>query len=388
MRAITILRPSVLALAALLSVACSKPEAPPPPVRPVQLLQVKLVDAADTAVFAGFVAPRHESDLGFRIGGKVIARSVDMGARVTRGQMLARLDPADVGLQAQAQKAAVTAAETEFRYAQAEYDRYQNLFRQKFVSESALDQKRNALDSNRAKWEQAQAQLSVTQNQANYASLVAPDNGVITSVNVEAGQVVAAGQTVMKLAREEEREVAISVPESRIGELKSATAIAVVLWADPRKFYSARVREIAPAVDPVTRTFAVRVSILDPDPAVQWGMTANVAVGNRGASSSAVLPLTSIYRKDGQPAVWIYDQAARTVTLRSVEVGQYREDGVIVSSGLRDGEWVVTAGVHKLREGESVRPFEGGGDGKPATSPARAPASAPAAAPVKSANAV
>jgi len=180
----------------------------------------------------------------------------------------------------------------------------------------------------------------------------------------------------------------VRLPESRIGELKSATAIAVVLWADPRKFYSARVREIAPAVDPVTRTFAVRVSILDPDPGVQWGMTANVAVGNRGASSSAVLPLTSIYRKDGQPAVWIYDQAARTVTLRSVEVGQYREDGVIVSSGLRDGEWVVTAGVHKLREGESVRPFEGGGDGKPATSPARAPASAPAAAPVKSANAV
>jgi RND family efflux transporter MFP subunit len=214
--------------AAMLLSACAKPEPAPLPVRPVQLSQVKQGGTTDTAVFAGEVKPRHESDLGFRIAGKVIARSVDVGARVTRGQTLARLDPADVGLQADAQIAVVAAAETEYRYAQAEFERYQNLFRQKFVSESALDQKKNTRDSNRAKWEQARAQLSVTQNQANYATLVAPDNGVITAVGVESGQVVAAGQTVMKLAREDEHEVAISVPESRIGEVRAAKTLVVV----------------------------------------------------------------------------------------------------------------------------------------------------------------
>ena len=212
-------------------------------------------------MFAGEVKPRHESDLAFRIGGKVIARSVDVGARVTRGDVLARLDPADVGLQADAQKSAAAAAETEFRYAQSEYDRYQNLYRQKFISESALDQKRNALDTNRAKYEQAKAQLAVTRNQAGYATLVAPDNGVVTAVSVEAGQVVAAGQAVFRLAREDQREVAISVPENRVGELRRADTLGVVLWANPQKIYPARVREIAPAVDPVTRTFAVRVTV-------------------------------------------------------------------------------------------------------------------------------
>jgi multidrug efflux system membrane fusion protein len=347
-----------IALAALLAAGCAKHEPPSEPVRPVTLTQVKAGGVGDVAVFAGEVKPRHESDLAFRIGGKVIARNVDVGARVSRGDALARLDPADVGLQAEAQKAAAVAAETELRYAQVEYDRYQNLYRQKFVSASALDQKKNALDTNRAKFEQARAQLAVTRNQAAYATLVAPDDGVITALGVEAGQVVAAGQTVMKLAREEEREVAISGPENRIGEVRRADALGVALWADPKKVYAARVREIAPAVDPVTRTFAVRVSVLDADPAMQWGMTANVVVQGREVAGATLLPLTSLYRKDGAAAVWVFDPRAQRVSLRPVSVGQYREDGVLVTSGVVPGDWIVTAGVHKLREGEIVRPYE------------------------------
>ena len=350
-----------LALTALLMAAgCAKREPPPEPVRPVTLAQVKAGGTGEIAVFAGEVKPRHEGDLAFRIGGKVIARSVDVGARVARGQLLAKLDPADVGLQAEAQKAAATAAETEFKYAQSEYERYQNLYRQKFISESALDQKRNTLDTNRAKFEQAKAQLAVTRNQAGYATLVATDDGVITAVSVEAGQVVTAGQTVFKMAREDEREVAISVPENRIGELRRADALGVVLWANPQKVYPARVREISPAVDPVTRTFAVRLSVLERDPALQWGMTANVVAQSREPGNTTLLPLTSLYRKDGGAAVWVYDPNAQKVTLRPVTVGQYREDGVLVTSGLAPGEWIVTAGVHKLREGEVVRPYEGG----------------------------
>jgi multidrug efflux system membrane fusion protein len=355
--------------------ACSHPPPPAPAVRPVQLAEARAATGLAAAAFAGEVKPRHESDLGFRIPGKVIARYVDAGSRVTRGQVLARLDPADVGLQADAQRAAVTAAQNEVTFAQAEYERYESLYRQKFVSASALDQKRNALDTNRAKLAQSRAQLAVTQNQASYAALTAPEAGVVTSVQAEAGQVVAAGQSVMKIAREDEREVAIAVPESRLGELKAAAALGVVLWADRTRVYPARVREIAPSVDPVTRTFAVRVAVLQPDAALQWGMTANVVL--QGADIDGVIvPLTSIHREGDRPAVWIYDPQTQQVALRPVTIAQYREDGAIVGSGVSPGERVVAAGVHKLLPGQKVRPYDGPGaeaaPGAP-TTPAPAP---------------
>ena len=343
--------------------ACGAKDKPPEIVRPVQLTQVKLGGANTTAVFAGEVKPRYEADLGFRIGGKLVARYVDMGARVKKGQALARIDPADVGLQAEAAKAQVAATETEWKFAQAEYDRYQSLLKEKFISASALDAKRNTLDANRAKYEQARANLAVAQNQASYATLVASDDGVITAVNADAGQVVAAGQAVFRLARAEQREVAISVPENRIGELTGARQLFVALWANPQKLYPAKVREVSPSVDAVTRTFAVRVAIANPDPAVQWGMTANVGVLGDSAPNAAVLPSTSIYQQDGKPAVWRFDPVTKQVSLAPVTIGQYREDGVLVTSGVSDGDWIVAAGVHKLLPGQVVRPYESGSTG-------------------------
>jgi multidrug efflux system membrane fusion protein len=357
--------------------ACGAKDKPTEPVRPVQLTQVKLGGANATAVFAGEVKPRYEADLGFRIGGKLVTRYVDMGARVKKGQPLARIDPADVGLQAEAAKAQVAATETEWKFAQAEYDRYQGLLKEKFISASALDAKRNTLDANRAKYEQAKANLAVAQNQASYATLTASDDGVITAVNADSGQVVTAGQPVFKLARAEQREVAISVPENRIGELTGAKQLVVALWADPKKRYPATVREVSPSVDAVTRTFAVRVSIANPDPAVQWGMTANVGVLGDGAPNSAVLPSTSIYQQDGKPAVWRFDPVTKQVSLTPVTIGQYREDGIVVTSGLREGDWIVAAGVHKLLPGQVVRPYEEGSTeaGPAAAAPTAASAS-------------
>jgi RND family efflux transporter MFP subunit len=358
-----------LALATL--AGCGKPVPVPEPVRPVQLAQVSLGAMTETSGFAGEVKPRHETDLAFRIGGKIVARSADVGARVKKGQLLARLDPTDVGLQSEAAKAAVAAAEAEYTYAKAEYARYQNLFEQKFVSGSALDQKQNAFNANRAKYDQAKAQLAVAQNQSAYAALSAPENGVITAVSAESGQVVAAGQPVLRLAREDEREVAFSVPENRIDELARAKEIGVALTANPQKIYPARVREIAPSVDPVTRTFAVRVAILAPDAALKWGMTATVGLVAAGPANAVLLPLASLYRQDDKPAVWVYDPATHKVALRPVTIGQYGEDGVTVTAGLANGEWVVTAGVHKLRPGQTVRPYEDGARGaKPAAAPA------------------
>ena len=348
---------AVVAAAAILA-GCGAPPPPKEVVRPVQLTQVSIGAPGSAAVFAGEVKPRHEADLGFRIGGKIVTRSVDVGARVKKGQVLARLDPADVGLQAEAAKAQVAATETEYRFAQAEYQRYQKLLDEKFISASALDAKRNTLDANRAKHEQAKANLAVSQNQASYATLVAGEDGVVTTVNAEPGQVVAAGQSVVRIAREEEREVAISVPENRIGEVKNAGALVVALWAQPGKTYRGRVREVSPAVDPTTRTFAVRVTIDDADASVQWGMTANVGVLGASESNVALLPLTSIYHHEGKPAVWRFDPASGKVAISPVEIGQYREDGVIVTSGVRSGDWIVTAGVHKLIPGQVVRPYE------------------------------
>ncbi len=363
-------------LLAVIAVAgCARHEPPAPAVPPVQLVRVALGGLTNGTVFAGEVKPRHEADLAFRIGGKIVARSVEAGTRVRSGQPLARLDPADVGLQADAGKAAVAAAEAEYTFAKSEFDRYQNLHREQFVSASALEQKRNLHNAAVARLDQARAQLAVTQNQAAYATLVAPFDGIVTAVTAEPGQVVAAGQSIAKLARMDEREVAISVPENRVGELAQATRLGVFLWANPAKVYAARVREVAPAVDAVTRTFAVRVSILDADPAVQWGMTANVGLSSDAGATSALVPLPALYRKGADPAVWVYDAQSKSVSLRPVSVGQYREDGIVVTAGLADGEWVVAAGVNKLTPGQRVRPYEGGSGAVPP-----APSAAPVAA--------
>jgi RND family efflux transporter MFP subunit len=349
-----------------LAVGCAKHEPPVETVRPVQLVRVSAGGTASMSVFAGEVKPRHEADLAFRIGGKLVERRVDVGAFVRKGQLLAHLDPSDVALQARAAQAAVAAARTEATFAKAEFERFENLHRQKFVSASALDQKRNAMTVADARLEQAQAQLAVSRNQAEYASLFAPEDGVITAIGAEAGQVIASGQSVMRLARTDEREVAIAVPENRIGELRTAPQLAAVLWANPGKLYQARVREIAPSVDAVTRTFAVRVAVPDADAALGWGMTANVVVAGAGAAGSVLLPLTSVYHTpEGKPAVWIYDPGEQKVDLRPVALGAYREDGVLVTAGVRDGEWVVAAGVNKLQAGQRVRPYEEPGKPRP-----------------------
>ncbi len=357
-RVISMLASMAGGLALLAVGACARHEPPPQVVRPVQMMQVALKSSGDQTVYAGEVKPRYEGDLGFRIGGKIVARMVDVGAKVNKGQLLARLDPADAGLQTDAAKAQLAAAETEFSFAKAEFERYQGLLDQKFISQSALDAKRNAMNSTKAKFEQAKAQLAVTRNQASYATLTADRDGIITVVNAEVGQVVQAGQAVFRLAQADEREVLVNVPENRLAELKSAKRLGVVLWANPGRVYQAKVREIAPAVDATTRTFATRVSIVDADAAVRWGMTANLVLQGEGIADSALLPLTAVYQKEGKPAVWIFDPASKQVNLRAVEVGMYREDGVVVRSGLQSGEWVVTAGVHKLVPGQPVRPFD------------------------------
>jgi RND family efflux transporter MFP subunit len=341
------LRAPLLAVAAglaLVLAACGEntppPDAPRADAKLVKALKVGAGDTAAGSRYSGEVRARYESLLGFRVGGKIVARLVDAGARVSAGQPLARLDPVDAQL-------AASQAEANRALAAAELKRSEELREKNFISQAALDAKQTAAKA-------ADAQAGLAKNQAAYTTLAADAAGVIAAVLAEPGQVVSAGQGVFRLARDGEREVAIAVPESRIGGLKVGDPASVELWADGTgKRYKGKLRELAPAADPATRTFAARVSILDADAALALGMTASVAFA--GADEQRiVVPLAALLQKGDAASVWVIGKD-NAVTQRPVEVERYAESGAIVKSGLQPGETIVAAGAFKLTAGEKVR---------------------------------
>jgi multidrug efflux system membrane fusion protein len=306
-------------------------------------------------VYSGELRARHEIDLGFRVGGKLVARLVDAGARVTRGQPLARLDAGDAQLAAAAAGAQLASAESELALARSELERHGDLLAKKFISQSAFDAKQNAFNAAQARVEQARSQQAISANQARYTTLAADADGVVISVAAEPGQVVAAGQTVLRLAHGGEMEVVVAAPESQLARFTVGQPVAISLWAQPARVFPGRIREVAGGADPATRTYAVRVSALDVPASAQLGMTANVLLRPAAEGALVLLPLAAIANEREAPAVWVVDPATSQVRLRKVAVGQFREDGVTVTGGLAAGEVVVTAGVHKLRAGQRVR---------------------------------
>lgn len=324
--------------------------------RPALVIQVQPNVDADRNVYSGEVRARHEVDLAFRIGGKLITRQVEIGGVVKAGEILARLDPADSALNAESAKAQAAAGETEYRYAKAELARYATLLEKKFISQAVYDAKLNAFNAAKARYEQASSQAVVAGNQAGYATLRADRAGVITAVNADPGQVVAAGQPMFRLAQPEEKEVVVAVPENRLAELRASPEVAIRLWAEPTKIYRGKVREISPNADAATRTFIVKASVFGAGPEVRLGMTASVLF-NGAAAPSVLLPLAAVTQKDGQASVWVVEGADNKVAPRPVKLGSYREDGVTVVSGLSVGERIVAAGVHKLLPGQAVRPL-------------------------------
>jgi len=341
--------------------ACGTAKTEADPVRPVVTQRVTSGAIASRDVYSGELRARYETDLGFRVGGKILVRMVDAGARVTKGQVLARLDPEDAKLAAQGATAQLTSAEADFALARSELARYQDLLAKKFISQSAFDVKQNAFLAAQAKVEQSRTQAAITSNQANYTNLVADADGVVVSVAGEPGQVVAAGQPVLKLAHAGEKEVVVNAPEGQLARFKVGQDVAVQLWADPARPFHGRIREIAGGADAVTRTYAVRVTAIDPPATAQLGMTANVLFNPSAESGIVLLPLSAIAGSDQAPAVWVVDPQTSRVKLRAVSLGQYREDGVTILSGLNAGDVVVTAGVHKLRADQAVRIAEASG---------------------------
>lgn len=330
--------------------ACGNNTAPPP-LAPKVMVQPAGASNPGVTVYTGEIRARHEVDLSFRVGGKIAARLVDSGVTVKAGQTLARLDPADLQLSRQAAEAQVVAAESEFTTASAERSRYADLLAKRFVSQAAFDAKENAFRSAQARLEQARAQSRISGNQAGYGTLVAEHEGVITAVLADAGQVVSAGQPVFRLARPDEKEVAIAVPEGRLAELKAARQIAVNLWAQPDLVMAGEIRELAAAADPATRTYAARIRLVDPAPAAQLGMTARVILGAPDGAE-IVVPLTAVVDNGKGPQVWVVDEGKAMI--RPVEVAAFREDGAAITSGLKTGEMVILTGQRRLVTGQAV----------------------------------
>jgi RND family efflux transporter MFP subunit len=325
-------------------------------VRPVLVQKVTSGKVGGDVIYSGEVRARYESDLAFRVAGKIVGRNVDVGAQVKRGTLLARLDPTDMQLNAQAASAQVTAAESEYAYTKAELERYTSLLEKKFIGQAQYDARLNAFKAAQAKLDQARAQRNWSGNQAAYTTLHADHDGVVTAVQAEVGQVVSAGQVVMKLARPQEKEVLINVPESRIAELKSALSILISLWADSSLRLTGKLRELAPGADATTRTYAARIRIVEQHPALQLGMTANVVLQSGDATAAIVVPLSSLLENGAGPTVWVVEDGK--AVKRPVKVRQYREDGAVLESGLKAGELLVVAGAHKLLPDQPVRPLE------------------------------
>jgi RND family efflux transporter MFP subunit len=349
----------VVAIAVATLAACSRSAPPPEDVRPVRAITLAAGGAQAAAEFSGDVRPRYESRLGFRVGGKISARKVDVGTSVKRGTLLMQLDPQDLRLgQAQAQ-ASLRAAQTNADLARAELKRYQDLRSQNFVSQAVLDQKIAASHSSQASVEAARAQLREQANQTGYASLESDTDGVVTAIDAEVGQVVTAGAPVVRVARTDEKEVVIGVPEDQVDALRQVGAVAVRLWADPTRGIPGKIREVSPVADAATRTYTVKVSI-PPGDEVRLGMTAVVQLAHRAAASSAGqlrAPLSSLVQNKGASSVWVIENAngSQQVRLQKVDVGGVSGNDVLLTGGVKPGQAIVTAGVNLLKNGQKVR---------------------------------
>lgn len=351
----------MLLFLAIAVAACGNGQQAAAPPRPV--LVVHPGPAADSGVlaYAGEIRAREEAALSFRVGGNLVRRLVDVGDTVKRGQLLAELDPGDLRLQVEAAQAQLAAAEGELARAAADRARYASLAQQQLVSRSALDGQQAAYAAAAGQAKAARAQLDVARNQAAYGQLRAPRDGVIALREVEAGQVVAAGQVVFGLAGLGAREVVIALPETRIRQFAAGQRALVELWNDPGKRLPAHIREIAPVADAQTRTYATRVALDGDDTvAVELGQSARVYfVDGTGATSQLSVPLAAVQRDDKVGAgVWVVDPATRKLRLVAVKLGAYGEDQVPVLRGLSANDWIVAAGGHLLREGEVVAPVD------------------------------
>jgi RND family efflux transporter MFP subunit len=345
---------AALALAPLLT-ACGDhaTSAPGKAERPVQVHSVAFQSETASREFVGVVRARYESDLGFRVAGKIIARVVNVGDRVHAGDVIARLDPRDLTLQAESAQAELAAATSNLAQATADEQRFASLKSRGYASVADYDRKKAAKDEAEGRLERAQRTLELARNQLAYGELKADADGVITATLAEPGQVVAVGQVVARLAHRGEMEALVALPETWLAEARVSRAT-VRLWSDPKGRFTARLRELSPQADPMTRTYAARFTIEEPDDTVALGMTATVMLSHEADAAVARLPLAAILNRGTGPSVYVVE-ASGAVALRPVTVASFTAQSALVTAGVSDGDRVVTLGVQTLHAGQKVR---------------------------------
>ena len=321
-------------------------EAPPPLVRTMTVGDA----AAAEGGYTGTVRGRYETRLAFQVGGQILSRNVNVGAHVRTGDVLMVIDARDVQQQANATNAAAQAARSRYELARTERARYEQLYAAQAISEAMLDQYRTNERAAEAAYRQAVAQETASHNALGYTNLVAGAGGVISNITVEEGQIIAAGQTVMTLTQEGEREIEIAVPESRLAEVSVGMPAAVALWANSAA-YTGILRELSPVPDAATRTYTARIALTDAPADLPLGMTARVRLG-ASVQDGAAIPLSALYQTDDTAQVYVVEDDA--VHLVPVTVTAFRTNDALVT-GLPQGARIVTAGVHQLHEGERVR---------------------------------
>lgn len=320
------------------------------------IVRTAVIGSTGTAqgyTYSGEVRGRYESQLAFQVNGKITKRNVQLGSVVNAGDVLMQIDAKDIVQTVNSNSAQVYSAESQLQLAESNLKRYGELVESGAISRAQYDQYLNVYHVAVAGVRQAQAQYSQGANQLDYSLLQADKPGVVASISAEIGQVVSSGQPVITVVHDGEREVEISVPENRIEELRNAKEVKVTFWALSNLTVQGTVREIAPMADQTTRTFKVRISLINPPSEIKLGMTAAVSLMGDKGQQTINIPLSAIYQKGDFPAVWVV--SGDTITLRPIKTSNFGNGTIQVLEGLQQGERIVTAGVHKLIEGQKVK---------------------------------
>jgi multidrug efflux system membrane fusion protein len=358
---------AVLACGVLLLSACHRPPPPGPPPAAVVALPVHAAGGSGALGDMHYpveVASRYANVMAFRVAGQIIERKVRLGDAVQRGETVARLDPVDAEKQVAVARAALDAAEHRLVFARQTLDRDTAQQAQNLIAANQLEQSENDYAAALAARDQANNQWAVAGNALRYNSLVADHDGVITSENADTGQVVTAGQAVYGLAWSGDVDVTLDAAASDLGRIAGGQSAVVTFLALPGRHFTGRVREISPAADPQSRTYRVKLTLVDGGNEVRLGMTGDAVLAPAVRTTAQVvtpdfmIPATAIFHRGKNPAVWIVKPHDSTLELRPVTVSSYAERSATVTSGLAEGDTVVLAGVHTVYEGELVAPVK------------------------------
>ena len=323
-------------------------------IRPVKVVEIAKAGDTRTLDYSGSVRARTEMNLGFRVNGKITERLVDIGERVKPGDVLARMDSTDYELAVKTAEANLAAAEKAVETADIANRRAEQLFDKNVAPKSQVEQASLSRDQAISTRDAAVSGLDQAKNQVSYTELKADQNGIVTTINADVGQVVGSGTPVVTVAVDGEKEVQIAVPENDIAQFKPGKTVKASFWADDKLVLDGTVREVSGSADQQSRTFAVRVSLPN-DPRVLLGMTATIEAGVSNTDTYVSIPLSALAQKDGKQVVWTVDRNTATVHMRGIEVADFTGDGVRVANGLDSGDLVVAAGTQFMSENLQVK---------------------------------